>query len=89
MLTYITKNLLLFHHMKVLRNTTWCYFAGVQFPISEKLSMEDVYDRRTSKPRSDILKEHFTKEGRIQEEVIISYVQAFESFVIRTANLDF
>lgn len=31
--------------------------------------MEDVYDRRTSKPRSDILKEHFTKEGRIQEEV--------------------
>ncbi|MCP9265384.1 Serine/threonine-protein phosphatase [Dirofilaria immitis] len=41
----------------------------VQFPISEKLSMEDVYDRRTSKPRSDILKEHFTKEGRIQEEV--------------------
>ncbi|KAM3725121.1 Serine/threonine-protein phosphatase 2B catalytic subunit [Dirofilaria immitis] len=46
----------------------------VQFPISEKLSMEDVYDRRTSKPRSDILKEHFTKEGRIQEEVALRII---------------
>ncbi|VBB33209.1 unnamed protein product [Acanthocheilonema viteae] len=47
---------------------------SVQFPISEKLSMEDVYDRRTSKPRSDILKEHFTKEGRIQEEVALRII---------------
>ncbi|VDK67978.1 unnamed protein product [Litomosoides sigmodontis] len=51
---------------------------NVQFPISEKLSMEDVYDRRTSKPRSDILKEHFTKEGRIQEEVVVLHAQSLE-----------
>ncbi|OZC10614.1 Ser/Thr phosphatase family protein [Onchocerca flexuosa] len=47
---------------------------SVQFPISEKLNMEDVYDRRTSKPRTDILKEHFTKEGRIQEEVAVRII---------------
>lgn len=51
--------------------------------------MEDVYDRRTSKPRSDILKEHFTREGRIQEEVVILYAQCFEAFAIRTVNSDY
>lgn len=45
-------------------------FTGVQFPISEKLCLEDIYDRRTGKPRAEVLKEHFFKEGRIQEEVL-------------------
>ncbi|VDO11814.1 unnamed protein product, partial [Brugia timori] len=56
------------------RTTMERAIKNVQFPISEKLSMEDVYDRRTSKPRSDILKEHFTKEGRIQEEVALRII---------------
>jgi len=41
--------------------------AGVPYPMSHRLSIEEVYDRRTSKPRADVLKEHFVKEGRLDE----------------------
>jgi len=44
------------------------FVKSVQFPMSERLGMDDVYDRRTGKPRNDVLREHFIKEGRIDEE---------------------
>lgn len=56
------------------RQTTERVIKTVQFPVSEKLTFEDVYDRRTGKPRAEILKEHFVKEGRIEEEVAIRII---------------
>lgn len=47
---------------------------GVQFPISERLKVDDVYERRTGKPRCEVLKEHFTKEGRIDEEAALRII---------------
>uniref|UniRef100_A0A1I8BDL9 SER_THR_PHOSPHATASE domain-containing protein n=1 Tax=Meloidogyne hapla TaxID=6305 RepID=A0A1I8BDL9_MELHA len=45
-----------------------------RFPISEKLTLDEVYDRRTGKPRGDLLKEHFIKEGRIEEEAALRII---------------
>uniref|UniRef100_F1KRR5 Serine/threonine-protein phosphatase n=1 Tax=Ascaris suum TaxID=6253 RepID=F1KRR5_ASCSU len=56
------------------RATTERVIKSVQFPISEKLCLEDIYDRRTGKPRAEVLKEHFFKEGRIQEEVAVRII---------------
>lgn len=56
------------------RQTTERVIKSVQFPVSEKLTFEDVYDRRTGKPSAQILKEHFVKEGRIEEEVAIKII---------------
>ncbi|KHN88695.1 Serine/threonine-protein phosphatase 2B catalytic subunit 2 [Toxocara canis] len=56
------------------RTTTERVIKSVQFPISEKLCLEDIYDRRTGKPRAEVLKEHFVKEGRIQEEVAVRII---------------
>jgi serine/threonine-protein phosphatase 2B catalytic subunit len=47
---------------------------AVQFPISERLTIDEVYDRRTNKPRGDLLKEHFIKEGRIDEEAALRII---------------
>lgn len=55
-------------------------FKGVQFPISDRLNVDDVYDRRTGKPRSDVLKDHFIKEGRIEEEAALRIIKGI--FVI-------
>lgn len=49
-------------------------FSGVQFPISERLKVDDVYERRTGKPRCEVLKEHFIKEGRIDEEAALRII---------------
>lgn len=56
------------------RSTTERVIKSVQFPISERLGVEEVYDRRTGKPRSDVLKEHFIKEGRIEEEAALRII---------------
>lgn len=55
------------------------FFLVVQFPISEKLSAEDVYERRTGKPRSEVLKDHFIKEGRIEEEAALRIINGILS----------
>ncbi|CAD6198697.1 unnamed protein product [Caenorhabditis auriculariae] len=46
-----------------------------EFPISERLNVDQVYDRRTGKPRHDVLRDHFIKEGRIEEEAAIRIIQ--------------
>lgn len=47
---------------------------GVPFPPSRKLTLDEVYDRKTNKPRPDVLKEHFIKEGRIDEQVALKII---------------
>ncbi|PAV78939.1 hypothetical protein WR25_21933, partial [Diploscapter pachys] len=37
------------------------FVKTVQFPISERLNVEQVYDRRSGKPRHEVLREHFIK----------------------------
>lgn len=57
-----------------LRHVIYHENAGVQFPVSERIGVEEVYDRRTGKPRTDVLKEHFIKEGRIEEEAALRII---------------
>uniref|UniRef100_A0A1I7WMR1 DUF4148 domain-containing protein n=1 Tax=Heterorhabditis bacteriophora TaxID=37862 RepID=A0A1I7WMR1_HETBA len=51
------------------------FVKSVQFPISERLNVDQVYDRRTGKPRHEVLRDHFIKEGRIEEEAAIRIIQ--------------
>lgn len=44
------------------------------FPPSHKLTAADVYDPKTSKPRPDVLKQHFILEGRIEESVALRII---------------
>ncbi|KHJ92741.1 Ser/Thr phosphatase family protein, partial [Oesophagostomum dentatum] len=47
----------------------------VQYPVSDRLTVDQVFDRRTGKPRHDVLREYFIKEGRIEEDAAIRIIQ--------------
>ncbi len=42
-------------------------------PISTRLSVQDIYDEK-GKPRPDVLKKHFVREGRIDEEAALRII---------------
>lgn len=50
------------------------FFSGVPFPPSNKLTMAEVFDPRTGKPRPDILRQHFIVEGRIEESAALKII---------------
>lgn len=50
------------------------FSLGVPLPPSHRLLMDEVYDRRTNKPRPEVLKEHFIKEGRVDEQVALKII---------------
>ncbi|UMM30296.1 hypothetical protein L5515_012236 [Caenorhabditis briggsae] len=58
-----------------LKQFTERFVKTVQFPVSERLTVDQVYDRRTGKPRHEVLRDHFIKEGRIEEEAAIRVIQ--------------
>ncbi|CAI5447763.1 unnamed protein product [Caenorhabditis angaria] len=58
-----------------LKQFTERFVKSVQFPVSERLTVDQVYDRRTGKPRHSVLRDHFIKEGRIEEEAAIRVIQ--------------
>lgn len=49
-------------------------FTGVPFPPSHKLTLSEVFDPKTSKPRTDVLKQHFVLEGRIEEAAALKII---------------
>ena len=50
------------------------FVTAVRFPSSGKLTVEEVFDARTNKPKPEVLKQHFTLEGRIDEAAALRIV---------------
>ena len=49
-------------------------YTGVPFPPSRKLSVAEVFDAKTGKPRPEVLKQHFILEGRIEEAAALRII---------------
>jgi serine/threonine-protein phosphatase 2B catalytic subunit len=49
-------------------------FPDVPFPPSSRLTISEVFDARTNKPRPEVLKQHFILEGRIDESAALKIV---------------
>ena len=49
--------------------------AGVPFPPSNKLTVAEVFDPRTNKPKPEVLKQHFILEGRLDEACALKIIK--------------
>ncbi|CAB4057645.1 PPP3C [Lepeophtheirus salmonis] len=55
-------------------STTERVTKSVPFPPSNKLTVAEVFDTRTNKPKPDVLKQHFILEGRIDESAALKVI---------------
>ncbi|XP_064457707.1 serine/threonine-protein phosphatase 2B catalytic subunit 2-like isoform X2 [Ornithodoros turicata] len=55
-------------------STTERVVKSVPFPPSHKLTISEVFDGKTGKPRIDTLKQHFVLEGRIEEAAALRII---------------
>jgi len=59
---------------KVKQTTTERVIKSVPFPPSNKLTISEVFDSRTNKPKPEVLKQHFILEGRIDEHAALKII---------------
>jgi len=59
---------------KAKQPTTERVIKSVPFPPSNKLTIAEVFDSRTSKPKPEVLKQHFILEGRIDEHAALKII---------------
>lgn len=52
----------------------WFFVAAVPFPPSQKLTVAEVFDAKTAKPKPEVLKQHFVLEGRIDEAAALRII---------------
>ena len=50
------------------------FFSAVPFPPANKMTIADVFDSRTNKPKPDVLKQHFILEGRLDENAALKII---------------
>lgn len=50
------------------------HLAGVPFPPSHKLTLSEVFEAKSGKPRIEALKQHFVLEGRIEEAAALRII---------------
>jgi len=55
-------------------STTERVNKNVPFPPSNKLTIAEVFDPRTNKPRTEVLRQHFIVEGRIDEAAALRII---------------
>ena len=55
-------------------NFDFLSISGVPFPPAQRLTIPEVFDQRTNKPKPDILKQHFILEGRIDESAALKII---------------
>ena len=55
------------------------------FPPAQRLTIPEVFDQRTNKPKPDILKQHFILEGRIDESAALKIIN--EGAIVSNINL--
>lgn len=55
-------------------STTDRVIDSVLFPPRKRLQTSDVFDARTGKPNTDVLKQHFIVEGRIEESAALRII---------------
>lgn len=59
---------------KASKSTTDRVIDSIPFPPSHKLTIAEVYDAKTGKPRPEVLKQHFVLEGRIEEAAALRII---------------
>ncbi|KAK7572126.1 hypothetical protein V9T40_014598 [Parthenolecanium corni] len=56
------------------KSTTDRVIDSIPFPPSHKLTIAEVYDQKTGRPRPEVLKQHFVLEGRLEEATALRII---------------
>ena len=64
----------MFEERLYVMSSCFSFFADVGEPPARRLTMPEVYDSRTNRPRADVLKAHFISEGRLEENVALRII---------------